>query len=89
MQENEQQEEKKYALTLDGKVVGIATATVAGSAMILAETQPAEALDVAEVNTTMNLIITNTDAAADIAFPIGAALLAFATIGGIIMRFIM
>ena len=73
---------KKIDLVVNGVVAG-----TVGTGIILAASS-AQALTVQQVSTTMTSIVTNVDATADIAFPIGAALLAFGAIGGIIMRFI-
>lgn len=49
---------------------------------------PASAIDIATVTTDITTIVTNTDAAADVAWPIGAALMALAVIGTVFKQFI-
>ena len=80
-------EDLKKVVTYD-LVIGSAIVGSTIGATIALTSQPGQALTVQQVSTTMTSIVTNVDATADIAFPIGAALLAFGAIGGIIMRFI-
>jgi hypothetical protein len=64
----------------------VGTTTAAGVALY--NQQQAQAIDIAEVNTAMTSIATNSDSVADIAFPIGAAIVALTIIAMVLTKFI-
>lgn len=80
---NEKQQKRKNSLD-KLPIVGIAAtgATLANSSSV-------SAIDITAVNTDITSIITNTDAAADVAWPIGGAIIALTIIGYVFRRFIM
>ena len=76
-------DKRQIDFLMRGAIVGGTTA--AGLAIY---NQPAQAIDIAEVNSAMTSIASNSDSVADVAFPIGAAILALSVIAMVLTRFI-
>ena len=77
-------DKRQIDFLMRGAIVG--TTTAAGVALYNQE--QAQAIDLAEVNTAMTSIASNSDAVADVAFPLGAAILALSVIAMVLTRFI-
>ncbi|MGA8896005.1 MAG: hypothetical protein WB539_11920 [Planktothrix agardhii] len=67
-----------------GAIVGSTTA----AGVALYNQEQAQAIDITEVNSAMTSIATNSDSVADVAFPVGAAILALSVIAMVLTRFI-
>ena len=74
------EKEKKQQKTRDAINKLLLAGAATGSGTLISSPR-AEAIDVTTVNTNITSIITNTNAAADVAWPIGAALMALTVIG--------
>ena len=77
-------DKRQIDFLMRGAIVGTTTAT----GVALYNQEQAQAIDIAEVNTAMTSIASNSDAVADVAFPVGAAIVALTIIAMVLTKFI-